>query len=243
MILAVLLIPNTQLCLSSPGGSEHFQRSLMRCQFTSNHSSDQTDWFLPRALQATRCSSAIQKNTAEPAPSCLATSQDGGSGMGRGLTSCLPQKGIPLCCKLELVSKWKSPEKNGHNKERSSGLQAATPLEACRVTLFMLCFPLPPTTLQPDKSHCLQSWHLMPGARGYVRNWMSQPMKALKLEGRSKTGMGSSSPRRQPYSPSHQPQGEWAETLIPGLLVACFEIPSLLLSLCHMNEDWLPQMG
>lgn len=38
----------------------------------------------------------------------------------------------------------------------------------------------------------------------------------------SKNGMGSSSPRRQPYSPSHQPQGEWAETLIPALFAVCF---------------------
>lgn len=43
----------------------------------------------------------------------------------------------------------------------------------------------------------------------------------VSMEG-SKNGMGSSSPKRQLYSLSHHPQGEWAETLISGLFVACF---------------------
>lgn len=173
----------------------------MHCQFTSNHSSDRTDWFLPRALQATRCSSAAQKNLAELTPPCLATSQDGGSRTGNGLTSCLPQKGITLCCKLELVSKWKSPERNGHNKERSSGLQAAASLEACEVTLLILSSPLLPTTPHPDKSHCLQSWHLMPGARGCVRNWTSQPMKALKLGRKGQNWYGKQFSKKTPIFP------------------------------------------
>lgn len=84
------------------------------------------------------------------------------------------------------MSKWKSPERNGHNEEQSSGLSDSCtswkPVRSPGHTVFPSLFY---TTFQSFKSYCLQSWHLMPGTRGYVRNWTSWPMKELRLVGKA----------------------------------------------------------
>lgn len=77
MILAVLLIPNMQLCLSSPGGSECFKLSLTHSVYQHTAVLIKNNLFLPTALEATDSSQAILKNAGELLAPCLAALQDG----------------------------------------------------------------------------------------------------------------------------------------------------------------------
>ena len=183
--------------------------------------------FLPRALQATDCSSAILKNPGKPVSSCLATSQDDTSLCGKQegeQADLLPvTEGQLIILKTEVVSKWKSPERNSHNEEQSSGLShSCTSWKPVRS---------PDHAVFPSLFHhfsVIQKSLLTELAFDARNHRVCEKLDIMTHEGTevsrqgSKNGMGSSSPKRQPYSPSHRPQGEWAETVIPGLFVACF---------------------